>query len=172
MAPNKDLIKEYFFSVVTTLKRLPWKRWDNSTCTTFCFGSGITQFLNAEILSFHLMYDAACSTASWGPSHNLVLCCYTYKPNVRQPIQYNYSKVYQNNYFLACFHCWLFAVDAPVVQSACPNWKLAVSGLLFTHLGIPYLVWAEKEGQGVLLFGRRYHLSLYKTYYSWFDFYI
>ena len=30
------------------------------------FGSGITQFLNPEILSFHLMYDAACSTASWG----------------------------------------------------------------------------------------------------------
>ena len=41
------------------------------------FGSGITQFLNPEILSFHSIYDAACSTASWGPSQNLVLCCYT-----------------------------------------------------------------------------------------------
>ena len=26
------------------------------------------QFLNPEILSFHLMYDAACSTAGWGYS--------------------------------------------------------------------------------------------------------
>ena len=29
------------------------------------FSSGITQFLNPEILSFHLMYDAACSTDGW-----------------------------------------------------------------------------------------------------------
>ena len=41
------------------------------------FGSGITQFLNPEILSFHLMYDAACSTASFSLSQNQVLCCYT-----------------------------------------------------------------------------------------------
>ena len=41
------------------------------------FGSGIMQFLNPEILSFHLMYDAAWSTAGWGPSPILVICCYT-----------------------------------------------------------------------------------------------
>ena len=32
------------------------------------FGSGITQFLNPEILSFHLIYDAAWSTAGLGYS--------------------------------------------------------------------------------------------------------
>ena len=43
------------------------------------FGSSIMQFLNPEILTFHLMYDAAWSTAGhgWGPSPNLVICCYT-----------------------------------------------------------------------------------------------
>ena len=41
------------------------------------FGSGITQFLNPEILSFHLMYDAVWSTAGLGPSPNLVICCST-----------------------------------------------------------------------------------------------
>ena len=30
--------------------------------------SRITQFLNPEILRFHLMYDAACSAAGWGYS--------------------------------------------------------------------------------------------------------
>ena len=41
------------------------------------FGSDIMKFLNPEILSFHLMYDAAWSTAGWGPSLILVICCYT-----------------------------------------------------------------------------------------------
>ena len=32
------------------------------------FDFGIMQFLNPEILRFHVMYDAAWSTAGWGYS--------------------------------------------------------------------------------------------------------
>ena len=64
--PNKNLIGEYF-SVFSLLKK---GCHGNGAIARFVqlFGSGITQFLNPEILSFHLMYDAAWSTAGLGYS--------------------------------------------------------------------------------------------------------
>ena len=73
--PDKKLINEYF-SVFSILKKGGHGNGAISPVVQM-LSSGITQFLNPEILSFYLIYNAACSTVGWGPSQELVLCCYT-----------------------------------------------------------------------------------------------
>ena len=64
---TKQAFNRSVFFDYTTSKRLPWKRCNISWCTTF--GSGITtKFQNSAIHSFHLIYDATCSTTGCGYS--------------------------------------------------------------------------------------------------------
>ena len=51
-----NLIKEYFFRVFTTSRGC--HRNGAISPLVQLFSSGITQFQNSEMLSFHLMYDA------------------------------------------------------------------------------------------------------------------
>ena len=71
---GKEATKQEFnyFSVISILQK---GCHGNGTISPLVqiFGSGIIQFKNPEILRFHLMQDGACSTASLGPSQNLVL---------------------------------------------------------------------------------------------------
>ena len=51
-----NLIEEYFFKVFNTSRGC--HRNGAISLLVQLFSSGITQFLNSEMLSFHLMYDA------------------------------------------------------------------------------------------------------------------